>query len=106
MTIRHKFTHHKYRAVQTIVDGFKFPSKKQANYYRQLKAAQESGDLLFFLREAPFHFPGGGRYVVDFVEYWANGDVRFVDVKGFKTESYKFKKRMVEATYPIKIMEA
>ena len=45
--------------------------------------------------------------MIDFVEFWANGDVRFMDTKGFKTESYKAKKRMVEYLYsPIQIEEA
>lgn len=96
---------HKFNAVRTEVDGVKFASKKEAKYYEGLLLAQRAGDLLFFLRQAPFHLPGGVRYVIDFMEFWRNGDVRFVDVKGFKTASYKAKRRMVEATYPIKILE-
>lgn len=96
---------HKFNAVRTEVDGVKFASKKEAKYYQDLLLAQRSGDLLFFLRQAPFHLPGGVRYVIDFMEFWRNGDVRFVDVKGFKTATYKAKRKMVEASYPIKILE-
>ena len=68
---------------------------------------KQSGAILFFLRQVPFHLPGGVRYVVDFVEFWAGGDVRFVDVKGFKTPEYKAKKKMVEEVYkPVIIEEA
>jgi Protein of unknown function (DUF1064). len=98
--------HHKYNAKQTECDGITFSSKKEAGYYCKLKALKTSGTVLFFLRQVPFHLPGGVRFVIDFVEFWENGDVRFVDTKGFKTESYKAKKRMVESLYsPVEIEE-
>lgn len=100
MTVQHKFHN-----VPTEADGITFHSKKEAQYYQSLLLARRSGDLLFFLRQLPFHLPGGVRYVVDFGEFWKNGEVRFVDVKGFKTASYLTKKRLVEALYPVKIIE-
>lgn len=96
---------HKFNAVRTEVDGVKFSSKREARYFQQLQLAQKSGDLLFFLRQVPFHLAGGVRYVCDFAEFWKNGDVRFVDTKGFRTPMYKAKQKMVQATYPIKILE-
>jgi len=97
---------HKFHAKPTEVDGIRFASKKEARYYEQLLIARKSGELLFFLRQVPFHLPGGVRFVVDFAEFWKSGEVRFVDTKGFKTESYRAKKRMVEALYPMTIMES
>ena len=44
--------------------------------------------------------------MVDFVEFWKNGEVRFVDVKGMRTPMYTVKKKLVEASYPIQIIEA
>jgi len=96
---------HKFSAKQTECDGIKFSSKKEAAYYQQLKLAQKSGALVFFLRQVPFHLPGGVKYVVDFVEFWADGVVRFVDVKGMRMAAYIAKKKMVEALYPIEIIE-
>jgi Protein of unknown function (DUF1064). len=98
--------HHKFHAVRTEVDGISFPSKKQAHYWADLQLAKKSGQLLFALREAPFHLPGGVRYVVDFIEFWADGTVKFTDVKGMKTTVYIAKKKMVEALYPVTINEA
>lgn len=96
---------HKFHAKPTETDGIKFASKKEAAYYQQLKIRQKAGDVVFFLRQAPFHLPGGVKYVVDFIVFLADGTVEFLDVKGHKTESYKAKKRMVEAMYPITIKE-
>lgn len=96
---------HKFHAKPSEVDGIRFHSKKEANYYANLKLAQKSGQLLFFLRQVPFHLPGEVRYVVDFAEFWNDGSVRFVDVKGYRTPEYIAKKKILEATYPITIIE-
>ncbi len=96
---------HKFHTKRTEVDNIKFSSKKEAKRYNILKLLQKSGDILFFLRQVPFHLPGGVKYVCDFLIFWANGIVTIEDVKGFKTESYKAKKKMVEALYPIEISE-
>ena len=96
---------HKFGAVQTIRDGFKFPSKKEARYYDELKVRVKAGEVYFFLRQVPIHLPGGVLMRIDFVEFWANGTVHFIDTKGKRTEQYKAKKRMVEALYPFEIEE-
>lgn len=96
---------HKFRAKPTETDGIKFSSKKEANRYHQLLLLQRTGEILFFLRQLPFHLPGGVKYVCDFMVFWANGEVTIEDVKGMKTPMYIAKKKLVEATYPIEITE-
>ena len=91
---------HKYSAVRVERDGIKFASKKEARYYERLKLRVRSGEVLFFLRQTPFHLPGGVKYVCDFQEFHADGNVRFVDVKGVETAMFKAKKKQVEALYP------
>jgi len=98
---------HKFGAKRTETDGIKFSSKKEAAYYQKLQMLKQSGQILFFLRQVPFHLPGGVRYVVDFAIFWADGDVEFIDVKGFKTPEYIAKKKMVEDLYrPVIIQES
>ena len=95
---------HKYRAVKTTRDGIKFDSKKEAAYYEKLKLRVQSGEVVTFLRQTPFHLPAGVRYVCDFQEFHADGSVHFVNVKGFETPEFKAKKKMVEQIYaPITI---
>lgn len=95
---------HKYGAIRTLNDGIKFPSKKESDYYSSLKLRVAAGEVIFFLRQVPFHLPGGVRYVVDFAEFHADGSVHFVDVKGMATAEFKAKKRIVEDVYhPVKI---
>lgn len=100
------FIRHKFNNVPTQIGTAKFSSKKEARYWGGLLLAQKSGELLFALRQVPFHHSSGVRYVVDFVEFWRDGSVRFVDVKGLKTQMYKVKKKMVETEFPIQIIEA
>lgn len=95
--------HHKFHAQASHSDGMRFDSKKERRYYEDLKLRQQAGDVVMFLRQVPFHLPGGVKYVVDFQEFLSDGTVRFVDVKGMQTAEFKTKKRMVEATYPVTI---
>jgi hypothetical protein len=96
---------HKYNAQRAERDGFKFDSKKEASYYDKLVLAQQSGELLFFIRQVPFHLEGNVVVRVDYMEFWADGTVRVVDVKGYKTRSYERNKKQVEARYPVIIEE-
>jgi len=94
---------HKFNAKPTQSDGIRFDSKLEARYYDQLKLRQRAGEVVFFMRQVPFHLPGGVRYVCDFQEFWSDGSVHFVDVKGMETSDFKMKKKQVEAIYPVEI---
>ena len=96
---------HKFRAKPTECDDIKFSSQKEAKRYKLLKLLQEKGEVLFFLRQVPFHLTADIKYVCDFVVFWANGEITIEDVKGFKTDIYKLKKKQVESLYPIQITE-
>lgn len=98
-----RIVRHKFNAVATELDGIKFSSKKEAKYYSILKLKQAAGEIVFFLRQVPLHLPGGVRLVIDFLEFRADGTVHFVDTKGMETESFKAKRRMIQAIYPIDI---
>lgn len=93
----------KYRAKATTVDGIRFHSRMEARYYQGLKLRVSAGELSYFLRQVGLDLPGNTRYFVDFVEFFPDGRVEYIDVKGFETAVFKFKKRQVESLYPIKI---
>lgn len=95
-------------AADRTVDGILFASKAEMKRYVELKALRACGHVLYFLRQTPFHLPGGVRYVVDFTVFWVGGAVTFEDVKpsgGYRTSMYKMKKKQVQALYPIDITE-
>lgn len=94
----------KYGNVITTVDGIRFDSKREANYFQQLKLRQQAGEVRFWLRQVPMHLPGGTKYVLDFLVFLRDGGVDFVDVKGRETKEFRIKKREVEHHYPIKVL--
>jgi len=95
----------KYHAVMEECQGIKFQSKREAKYYRELQARVSTGEVKYFLMQVPFLLIGGVRYRCDFMEVWTDGSIHYIDVKGFKTETYRIKRRMVEASFPVKIEE-
>lgn len=104
-----KLHRHKYNAKPTTIGGIRFDSKKEAKYYQDLLVRQKAGEVLFFLRQTPFHLVKQDGtaiiYRVDFQEFRSDGTVHFVDVKGMITDSYRIKKAWVERDYPITIEE-
>jgi hypothetical protein len=95
----------KYHNKPCVRDGMKFSSKIEATYYDMLKKRKEEGGVSFFLRQCPMHLTAGIKYVVDFIVFYSDGTVEFVDVKGVKTPTYLLKKKQVEHLYPIQIKE-
>ena len=96
----------KYHSIMEECQGIKFQSKKEARYFRELQARVHMGEVAYFHRQVSFDLVGGVKYRVDFMEVMKDGSIRYVDTKGFRTETYRIKRRMVEASYPVKIIEA
>lgn len=99
---------HKFGAKKCEVDGVKFPSQLERNYYMALKKMQKSNLVLFFLRQVPFALPGGITYRLDFMVFYAPlkdepGVIEFVETKGFMTPDAKIKIAQTEELYGIKI---
>ncbi len=93
---------HKYHALPGKYNGEFFHSKKEAHFARDLDLQIKAGVVSFYLRQVPFHLEGA-KYLVDFLIFYADRSVRFVDTKGVDTPLSKTKRRMVEVRYPIKI---
>lgn len=96
----------KFNAVPTEYKGVRFASKREAAYCAKLDALKSGGVVSYYLTQVPIRLPGGVTYRVDFLVFYSDGRVEYVDVKGMRTPVYKLKKKMVEELYPIKIVEA
>lgn len=101
---------HKYGAKAVVIDGIRFPSKKQGNRYCELKLLARAGEIKNLQLEVDFPFRFGGEehfiYRADFVYYDPRQMKNIIeDVKGFRTEVYKLKKKLIEAQYCFKIVE-
>jgi len=95
----------KYRNKRKTVDKIKFDSVKEANRYCELINLQRAGEVSHFFRQVIFDLGEGIIYKLDFMVFWTDGHISYEDVKGFKTDVYKLKKKLVEGRYPVKIEE-
>ena len=99
---------HKYGAQRTEADGLWFDSKKEARRYTDLKFMERIGEIqsLQLQMKFPLSVAGVviGRYVADFV-YFQDGKRVVEDVKGMKTDMYRWKKKHMQAEYGITIRE-
>ena len=103
-------TKRKYNNKKPTIDGIKFDSKKEARYYERLKILKQAGEVekfelqpKFRLLEA-FNDKQGNHhrpvdYYADFQVWWSDGKVEVIDVKGYKTNTYKLKKKLLLNKY-------
>jgi hypothetical protein len=89
----------KYRAKKVTVDGLKFDSQLEADYYGQLKLLLKAGEILGFSRQARFPVGGGREYLADFI-VWYPDRVEIIDTKGVQTEVFKIKASLFRERYP------
>lgn len=105
----------KYGNKKTEVDGILFDSKAEAIRYTELKALQNLGVISGLQMQHAYPIISGGtwangkkypvtKYIADFV-YEMDGEIIVEDVKGFKTEAYKLKKKLMKSVYNIEIRE-
>ena len=100
----------KYHSKKVRVDGIEFDSKKEAKRYSELKLLERVGEIKELELQKVFElqpsFKKNGKtyrkttYKADFY-YFNNRTGKYIveDVKGFKTEVYKLKKKMFEYKY-------
>jgi hypothetical protein len=105
---------HKYHAKGCKVDGISFPSRKEANRYGELKILERGGVIknLDVDAHAPIilELQVNGIHVTNYrpdFKYWhvEHGRMIYEDVKGFATDVYRLKKKLVRACLGIEITE-
>ena len=97
----------KYNNRKTVIDGITFDSNKEAKRYTVLRSLQEGGYIKGLSLQVPFELipkQDGERavkYIADFVYYDIEKQMHIVeDVKGFKTDVYKLKRKLFKYRYP------
>ncbi len=112
--IKNKFS--KYGNKKVVFNGIKFDSAKERNYYLKFQLMEEAGiikDLELqkkFILQKGYTINGKKRreisYKADFCYILTKDDkLHVIDVKGFKTDVYKLKKKLFEYKYGIEIEE-
>lgn len=121
----------KYGNTKITVDGIQFDSKREAARYQELKLLERAGVISFLQRQTKFqlipeqHAPSNAvytkgprkgqrkpgkllehecSYIADFC-YIQNGETVVEDAKGYRTEVYRLKKKLMLERYGIHIRE-
>lgn len=121
----------KYGNTKIMVDGIQFDSKREAARYQELRLLERAGVISFLQLQAKFQLipnqyapsdetytkgPRKGQrkpgkllehecsYIADFC-YIRNGETVVEDAKGYRTEVYRIKKKLMLERYGIQIKE-
>lgn len=100
----------KYGAVPTDIDGIRFASKKEARRYLDLSVLMRAGAIKELELQPRYRIMVCDVFICDYFADFqyvdlVTGEFVVEDVKGMKTDVYKLKKRLVEASYPVSIRE-
>lgn len=93
-----------------MVDGITFDSKKESLRYCQLVLMERAGIIKTFSLQPEFILQEGYRrkdgktirpikYIADFKVEYPDGHIEIEDSKGFSTEVFKIKRKLLEAKY-------
>ena len=104
----------KYKNTKVVYKDMKFDSKKEYLRYLVLEDMQRKGEIsglqvqVPFVLIPPFQLYNikykGIRYIADFV-YKKDGKVIVEDTKGYSTDVYKIKKKLMDYIHKIEIKE-
>lgn len=107
----------KYHSVKTVVNGIVFDSKKEAKRYYELLILERAGEIHDLKRQQkyiliPKQTDASGKclerectYRADFVYTQPDGQVIAEDVKGFRTQEYIIKRKLMLYVHGIRIKE-
>jgi len=98
----------KYRNRKTTVDGIRFDSKREAQYYSSLKQLERAGQVFEVELQKPYALTVNGQlvctYRCDFAFYDAiQKRNRVVDIKGVATKDFNIKRKLMRAIYGIDV---
>ncbi len=98
----------KYKNKKCVLGGVKYDSIKEGERGLELHQWQKDGKISELKTQVPFKIEHNGvkicKYIADF-QYVRDGKLITEDVKGFKTATYKLKRKMMLAFYGIDILE-
>lgn len=99
----------KYGNKKVMIDGILFDSKREGDYYAELKLREKAGEVVGVEMQRPFALLGSAgllmaTYKADFC-FWDNVADRFrcIDVKGFATKEFKLKRKMMKGLLGIDV---
>lgn len=98
----------KYGAKPIVIDGHRFASKREGQFYSALKLREKAGEVYEVQMQTPYLLIVYGQlvctYKADFVFYDAvEKRNRVVDVKGVQTKDFIIKRKLMRACHGIEV---
>lgn len=106
VTAKSKPKRSKYNNKKTWIDGLCFDSKKEGDYYNQLRLLLKAKAIKGFCLQPQFILVEGNEvdraitYKADFIVFHIDGTTEIVDVKGFESETWKRTFKQFRLKYP------
>lgn len=109
----------KYHAKKTALDGRTFDSRKEAQRFAELRILEKAGEIYGLECQVeyelipPQKYRSEGRwkalratkYIADFRYTTKDGETVVEDVKGFRTDAYRIKRKLMLERYGILVKE-
>ena len=93
----------KFNAKKTLLDGKKFDSQSEGDFYAELKLQEQAGLIKSFDTQIKEELYAYGQpicnYYVDFLVYHNDGTKEFIEHKGQQTPDWWLKWKMLSAKY-------
>ena len=93
----------KFNAKSSVYNGTYYHSQAEAGYAKTLDTLIKGGKVIKWERQIPIDLIVNDikicRYYCDFKVWWTDGRITLEEVKGYETDIYRFKRRLLEAVY-------
>lgn len=95
--------HHKYGNVKQTYNGYSYMSRKEAEYAFLLDQRLKKKEIKSWDRQFKVSFDVNGKhicnYYVDFIIHHHDDTYELIEVKGYETDIYRIKRKLLEAIF-------
>lgn len=102
-------TGNKYNAKKVNIDGLKFDSQSEGEYYSELKLQEKAGLIKGIETQVKESFYAYGKFIcnyyVDFLVYHNDGSIEYIEHKGLASPLWRMKWKMLVAKYDQEIRD-
>ena len=93
----------KYGARRTEWNGVMYASKFEASYAAELDLRQKAGEIIKWEKQKTLDLKVNGKHItsykIDFIVHYPDGHREFVETKGYPTQEWVIKWRLLEAVF-------
>lgn len=96
----------KYGNIKAEAEGIKFHSRREANRWMALRLMEKAGEIKDLQRQVAYPIEVNGikicDYIADFV--YEKGEIVVEDAKGYRTEIFNLKAKLMKAVHGVEIL--